>query len=239
MPRRKGAAKIQKTAESSEESNSACTSEASESEQDDYVPPSTRSNVAPSPRAKKAAGRGKRKNQPKNTVPCRRSASDEESEHDTYRHVYSKGNVKEPQTGIYCKKHRRNQNPSLARIRTIYSQFPKENGRLVILHLFSTFLVYLCIYPVVNLIWTYMINIDDEVATLFHYITEEPTYYGGWFNHVRKMRWLAWPPFTAESVSLLLASAVKDAIVLQWEGIMSDMSLTDLVSGHIARRYRR
>ncbi|XP_076813586.1 uncharacterized protein LOC143460088 isoform X2 [Clavelina lepadiformis] len=220
MPRRKGAAKIQKTAESSEESNSACTSEASESEQDDYVPPSTRSNVAPSPRAKKAAGRGKRKNQPKNTVPRRRSDSDEESEHDTYRH-------------------RRNQNPSLARIRTIYSQFPKENGRLVILHLFSTFLVYLCIYPVVNLIWTYMINIDDEVATLFHYITEEPTYYGGWFNHVRKMRWLAWPPFTAESVSLLLASAVKDAIVLQWEGIMSDMSLTDLVSGHIARRYRR
>jgi len=75
--------------------------------------------------------------------------------------------------------------------------------------------------------------------TMFRYITDEPTHDYGLLHHFRKMRWLTWPRFTAESVSLVLATTIKDILVLHLEAHMEDVSLTDFITGQIAKKYRR
>nr|XP_009858579.1 uncharacterized protein LOC104265703 [Ciona intestinalis] len=145
-------------------------------------------------------------------------------------------------TGIFCKRHignLRHQPSSQPRIRTLYSRFPSSLLQEAMLHILSTVAIYFAIFPFINCVWTYFINMDDEVTVLFNFISQEPTNERGFYGHVRKMRWMTWPSFTAECVSLLIASSIKDTFFFHWERLTDDVSLTDLVTQHIKRRYRR
>ena len=56
-------------------------------------------------------------------------------------------------------------------------------------------------------------------------------------QHFIAMKWLRLPPTTAESVALLIASALKDTIAFQWDVISKDKTLIDLICSIVARRH--
>ena len=51
------------------------------------------------------------------------------------------------------------------------------------------------------------------------------------------MKWLRFPPTTPETIALLLASALKDTVALQWDGVNNDKCLRDRICQGIAKRY--
>jgi len=65
---------------------------------------------------------------------------------------------------VYCLNRRDLCCSPYAQVKTLYSRFPQDRCRLVALHLVATLVIYLIIYPFVNLVWSFSVNIDDEVA---------------------------------------------------------------------------
>lgn len=106
-------------------------------------------------------------------------------------------------------------------IRAIYSAFPKNSIKLMVVHLAITLFLYLLIFPVVNFIWTYCTDVEQEVATLFQFMLEEPTNTYSLGKHFNTFKWLKLPPMTAETISLLTATSIKDIVVLNWNQIGS------------------
>lgn len=121
-------------------------------------------------------------------------------------------------------------------LRTIYTNIPRDNLKRMFYHLSGTFIFYLLIYPVVNFLWTYYNNTDAHVLALFGYVTENPTNDEGYWKHFTHLKWLQWPPTSAESVSLLLASALKDTVALHWDGLAEDLTLRDIICMNLANR---
>lgn len=124
-------------------------------------------------------------------------------------------------------------------LETIINSCPKrDHMKLMFYHLSATFFLYVILYPLVNFVWTYCHSNDVQILTLFSYVTDGPTNDAGYWKHFIRLHWLRWPPTTAESVALLLACAVKDTIVIHWQGIAEDLTLTDMICMSLASRKR-
>ncbi|XP_039263591.1 uncharacterized protein LOC120339512 [Styela clava] len=140
--------------------------------------------------------------------------------------------------GVKCRRHPDQfHGRPVTNFRSLYSHFPKDQQRLLVFHIICTLFVYLIIFPLVNCVWTYFKDTDAEIINLFAYITDYPR--TSFTAHIRHLSWLSLPGISAETISLLLAVVLKDLFILNWENITENLSVTDVIVGRVARRYRR
>ena len=71
---------------------------------------------------------------------------------------------------------------------------------------------------------------------MFYKITDNSLHENGLLGHFKQLDWLRFPPVTAETVSLVVAFAVKEFILCQWEGANDFVLLCSMLSNQLTQK---